>query len=141
MQIGGTADTQPSQYDLKEVYSFAVGPSGSMTVRFLIQMATNFQRGMFLRYDYGPEVNLAVYGTEEPPEYPIQDSNVPLALFFLEYDGAYSEENMELILNKYGDNVIYSELYPVNHFFASLDKFEVVRPVYEDMVEVLTNSR
>ena len=40
----------------------------------------------FTYYDYGPEENLEIYGTEEAPEIPVENIEVPVAIFAAEFD-------------------------------------------------------
>jgi lysosomal acid lipase/cholesteryl ester hydrolase len=40
----------------------------------------------FLRYDYGMISNRQVYGQSTPPEYPLEEIDIPVALFYGKYD-------------------------------------------------------
>lgn len=40
----------------------------------------------FRQYDYGPEKNLAIYNATEPPNYKLENINVPLILFYADND-------------------------------------------------------
>lgn len=54
-------------------------PSGQ-TYRAMVYYSQAILTGKFTLYDYGPEKNLELYGTEEPPLVPLEDYDIPTVL-------------------------------------------------------------
>ncbi|CAG9764480.1 unnamed protein product [Ceutorhynchus assimilis] len=67
------------------------------TLEHYVQLFDN----KFLQFDYGRKKNLAVYGTEEPPKYRIENINVPFHIILGESD---------ILANKKGILLLYSKL-------------------------------
>jgi len=91
-------------------YHFPAGTS--------IQVASHLSQirisGRFSFMDYGPEENLNLYGAEDVVEYPLQDIQVPIAIFAAEYDNVVLPENIEWLANQL-DTIVEVDWYPYSH--------------------------
>ncbi|KAH8295079.1 hypothetical protein KR018_006879 [Drosophila ironensis] len=63
----------------------ATHPAGCSTDQMLHYLQEQ-QSGYFRQFDYGTTKNLKVYGTEEPPEYPVELINSELHLWYSDND-------------------------------------------------------
>lgn len=71
---------------------FSQNPSGFST-QSLIHLIQFFgDRNRFEYYDFGPEINYKVYNSTTPPEYPVWKIQVPVHLFYGEFDSFMSDE-------------------------------------------------
>ncbi|XP_013183085.1 lipase 3-like [Amyelois transitella] len=96
---------------------FSHYPSGS-SVRQCIHYSQEVVSGKFRNYDHGEENNLVIYGTSEPPDYPLHNVTCPVALFYSNNDWLTSATDIETFL-QHVPNVV--EFYHVpcasfNHF-------------------------
>lgn len=71
--------------------------------------------GEFAFYDYGTKKNKTIYGQEEPPLVPIEDYNLPTAMFSGDLDGLANPLDVEWITQTLGDNVVFHNQYHLNH--------------------------
>jgi hypothetical protein len=90
-------------------------PGGGMLITWLLQVNQQIQREGFNRYNYGPEENMRRYGSLQAPTYPFEDLNAPVALFFATDDAFISARGREVMTQEFGENVVFSQLYPVAH--------------------------
>ncbi|XP_045474750.1 lipase 1-like [Harmonia axyridis] len=54
----------------------------TVAVKQVMHFSQSIHSGHFSQWDYGKKKNLEIYGTEEPPEYPIHQIQVPIALYY-----------------------------------------------------------
>ncbi|KAL3273097.1 hypothetical protein HHI36_014551 [Cryptolaemus montrouzieri] len=55
--------------------------------------------GHFRPWDYGKQKNFEIYGTEEPPDYPIKSIKVPIAIYHSVGDNMVNPKDIENICN------------------------------------------
>jgi lysosomal acid lipase/cholesteryl ester hydrolase len=60
-------------------------PAGT-SVPSVVHYAQGVTSTSFMKYDYGPEKNLEVYGQISPPEYDLSKITAPVALYWAEND-------------------------------------------------------
>ena len=84
----------------------AGAPSGSgyRTFLYYAQM-TNSQR--YALYDYGRVKNNQIYGTKDAPLVPIENLDIPVALFSGSQDTVGDPEDVAFISEKLGDKVVF----------------------------------
>ncbi|XP_041985087.1 lipase 3-like [Aricia agestis] len=82
-------------------------PAGAST-RQIKQFGQAKAAGQLRKYDYGSEVNMKVYGQQEPPKYNMTDVQVPVAIY-------YSEE--DLLAHPTDVERLHSELPDVRDFY------------------------
>lgn len=70
--------------------------------------------GRFHFTDYGTEENIELYGSEIAPDYPIEDIQVPIALFTSEFDDVELPEHTEWLLTQL-NSLIEHVSYPYGH--------------------------
>ena len=112
---------------------------GDMSLRAIEHIGQNIRDGAFRHYDYGPQENLERYESEVPPLIPFENIEVPIALFFAEYDNIVSELDREHVIQDFGDNVVHSEVYPVNHSGLGVDNQSNRQLVMDAILSVLDN--
>jgi hypothetical protein len=133
-------DTNPTLMDLNLVVETA-STSGSFDfpLRLYEHIGQNIRDRAFRHFDYGAEENLERYGSEQNPLFPLEEIQVPIALFFSEFDNAVTPADRELLAQDFGDNVIYNEVYPFNHDILVLDIISDRQEVMDDILSVLEN--
>ena len=71
--------------------------------------------GNYALYDYGKSENKKVYGTDEPPLVPIENYNIPTAMFSGDLDVLAVPKDVEWITQILGDKVVFQKQYHLNH--------------------------
>lgn len=74
------------------------------------------------RFNYGERDNLAKYGTYEPPLVPIQDFNLPVAIFSGLFDKLADPTDVATLVQQLGSNVVFNNQYPLGHLSFALAK-------------------
>jgi len=69
----------------------------------------------YVLYDYGAEKNQEVYGQADAPHVPIENYDIPTAMFYGDIDQLAVPEDVEWIADKLGDKVIFKKEYHANH--------------------------
>lgn len=64
-------------------------------------------QGRYALYDYGKRQNNKIYGTDEAPLVPIENLNIPVALFSGDLDHLADPQDVEFISQKLGDKVVF----------------------------------
>lgn len=69
--------------------------SDAVSVKVIYHYACNINAdGKFLRYDYGREGNIRVYGSEKPPSINVSEIRVPVYLVYGQNDILATKENV-----------------------------------------------
>ena len=108
-----------------------------ISIKGLMHIGQNIRDGAFRHFDYGPQGNLQRYGTIQPPRFPLENIQVPIAMIQLEFNSLVREADLDLLEAELGDNVVYRHLYPINHDGLLLDRDEVKQPVIDDIISIL----
>ncbi|CAI2370441.1 unnamed protein product [Moneuplotes crassus] len=62
-------------------------------------------------FDYGPEENNQIYGADIPPEIPLGNINVPIALMFGEEDNVITGPDQDWMRERLDANVVFDHVY------------------------------
>lgn len=71
--------------------------------------------GRFEKFDYGPEKNMVVYGSEIPPEYDLKKVTAPVALYYGKND-LLVDTRVSYILGKLRKYKKYNILKILHHY-------------------------
>ncbi|CAB3257937.1 unnamed protein product [Arctia plantaginis] len=90
----------------------------------------------FRRYDYGPKINVNVYGKEQPPKYEMENVKVPVSLYYSEDDWLAHPKDVER-LEKELPNVKETHKVSEEHFGNMDFQFSTNAPemVYKSLIE------
>jgi len=91
--------------------------------------------GNFRKYDYGKDANMAMYGQEIPPDFPVDDIDMPIAIFNGNIDPIVLEADVNILIERLGDNVIYHKVIDGDHWTFSMA--QDMTWFKEDLVNVL----
>ena len=61
----------------------------------------------FEMYDYGHDMNLEIYGTEDPPLVPLENYDVPTVLLSGDRDGLADPTDVAWLSEQLGDKVVF----------------------------------
>lgn len=81
-------------------------PSGQ-SYRTFVYYAQMINNKKFTRYDYGPVKNMKLYGQREVPLVPIENYNIPTALFSGDLDGLSTPADVAWLSETLGDKVVF----------------------------------
>ena len=73
-------------------------------------------------YDYGRLDNKKIYGTYEPPLVPLQNIQIPVALFSGSLDGLADPTDVANLSAALGDKVVFQQEYELDHFSFAIAK-------------------
>ncbi|XP_064487854.1 lysosomal acid lipase/cholesteryl ester hydrolase-like [Ornithodoros turicata] len=93
-------------------------PAGT-TTKNLVHYAQMYRKKNFVKFDYGSEENMVVYGQPEPPEYDLSRIMAPIALFSGPGDRLADLQDIEDLKHHLG-SLVYDYLVPQEDF-AHLD--------------------
>ncbi|KAJ2951436.1 hypothetical protein O0L34_g13589 [Tuta absoluta] len=113
-------------------------PSSASTKQ-LLHYGQLINSGEFRRYDYGADQNIAVYGSESPPDYPVDNISTPIALFYSRANDWVSDYKDVLILQSHLSNIVEFFKVPFDTW-AHLDYLwgkDVKTLVYDRLLELL----
>ena len=96
-------------------------PSGQ-SYRTFVYYAQMINSGRYALYDYGKRQNKKIYGTDEAPLVPIENLDIPVALFSGDLDRLADPQDVEFISQKLGDKVVFQKEYYLNHYSFVLAK-------------------
>ncbi|KAI5646270.1 alpha/beta hydrolase fold domain-containing protein [Phthorimaea operculella] len=71
-----------AQVNATQVPVIAAHYPSSFSMKQVIHYGQLVKSGKFRRYDYGPDRNMAVYGSEQPPDYALDKISTPVALYY-----------------------------------------------------------
>ncbi|KAJ2951720.1 hypothetical protein O0L34_g13885 [Tuta absoluta] len=110
----------------------------TFSIKQLIHYGQLVKSAKFQRYDYGADRNMAMYGSEQPPDYPVEKISTPVALFYSMNDWASTYKDV-LILKDKLPNVVDFYKVPFDKW-AHLDYLwakDVKVLVYDRLLELL----
>ena len=76
-----------SGYDPQAWMNFEAHVADATGLYTMSQIGQNCRANRLQYYDYGPERNLGIYGSEEVPEIALENLDIPIALFSSLNDG------------------------------------------------------
>jgi len=78
--------------------------------------------GHFHKFDYGKDANMAIYGQITPPDFPVEDIDMPIAIFNGSLDSVVLEADVDYLIEKLGDNVVYHKVIQGDHWTFTMAK-------------------
>lgn len=116
------ADANPEVDNLDRFNVFLSNfPAGS-GYQNLVYYAQRIEHEASKRYNYGERKNLAKYGSYEPPLVPIQDLDIPVAVFSGSLDKLADPTDVATLVQQLGSNVVFNHEYPLGHLSFALAK-------------------
>ncbi|CAB3257938.1 unnamed protein product [Arctia plantaginis] len=96
----------------------------------------------FRRYDYGPKINVNVYGKEQPPKYEMENVKAPVSLYYSEDDWLAHPKDVER-LEKELPNVKETHKVYEEHFGNMDFQFSTKAPemVYKSLIESMQKNQ
>ncbi|KAI5646275.1 alpha/beta-hydrolase lipase region domain-containing protein [Phthorimaea operculella] len=85
----------------------------TLSTKQLIHYGQLIKSATFRRYDYGLDKNMDIYGSELPPDYPVENISSPVALFYTKKNDWSSIYEDVLILKNKLPNLV--DFYEVSH--------------------------
>ena len=76
--------------------------------------------GNFRKFDYGKDANYAIYGQITPPDIPVENINVPVAIFVGDRDPLVTPSDIDYLIEQLGDNAIHRQTIPGDHWTFSM---------------------
>ncbi|XP_017052382.1 lipase 3 [Drosophila ficusphila] len=114
----------------------ATHPAGCSTDQMLHYLQEQ-QSGYFRQFDHGTKKNLEVYGSEEPPEYPVELINSMVHLWYADSDNLAAVEDVELLASRLPNKVMHHMDDPEwNHGDFALNN-EVRKYVNEPVIAIM----
>jgi hypothetical protein len=90
-------------------------PSGQ-SWRTFVYYAQSINSGSFYLYDYGHYRNMELYGSRTPPLVPVENFNVPTALFSGSLDNLADPVDVAWIKDQISEHVVFAKEYHLDHF-------------------------
>ena len=108
-------------------------PSGQ-SYRTFVYYAQMMNSKRYALYDYGTKKNNKIYGADEPPLVPIEDLDIPVAIFSGSLDHIGDPEDVSFLVDKLGDKVVFHKEYNMDHY-----SFAIAQDMtfFEDAITVL----
>ncbi|CAI2369519.1 unnamed protein product [Moneuplotes crassus] len=106
-----TDEENPSALDNESMDFFLARISNGIGIRLLEHLFQSVRTSQFTYFDLGVEENLEAYGTELPPQIPLENINTPLALMWGEFDGSITQQDAQWIRSRLEDNIIFDHIY------------------------------
>ncbi|CAI2369682.1 unnamed protein product [Moneuplotes crassus] len=104
-------EDDPFLYDIDGLSFILARSDNGFGMRMMEHLFQSVQSADLTYFNYGPEANLEIYGTETPPEIPLENINVPIALMFAGSDNTITERDQQWVREKMSDNVIFDHVY------------------------------
>ncbi|XP_017128917.2 lipase 3 [Drosophila elegans] len=116
--------------------AMATHPAGCSTDQMLHYLQEQ-QSGYFRQYDHGTRKNLELYGSEDPPEYPVEQIKSLVHLWYAESDALAAVEDVEAIAERLPNKVMHFMEDPEwNHGDFALNR-EVREYVNEPVIAIM----
>lgn len=96
-------------------------PSGQ-SYRTFVYYAQMINSGECRLYDYGRLENKKRYGTYDPPMVPLENIQIPVALFSGSLDGLADPTDVANLSAALGDQVVFQKEYLLDHFSFAIAK-------------------
>ncbi|EFA10582.1 Lipase 1-like Protein [Tribolium castaneum] len=134
--------SQFSDRDLLLYFSYWPSGTSIFQLKQYLQIASSKK---FQMYDYGSKKNKEMYGSEDPPTYPLEDLKLPVHLFYGENDSLYRKKNMKRLYDELGssEKTAVSAGSEIGKKFNHIDFLyseHLIEQIYEKMEAVLGGS-
>ncbi|KAI5646274.1 alpha/beta hydrolase fold domain-containing protein [Phthorimaea operculella] len=109
----------------------------TFSIKQLIHYGQLVGSAKFRQYDYDTDQNMAMYGSEQPPDYPVEKISTPVALFYSKDDWGSAYEDVLTLKGKLPNVVDFYEIplkkwNHVNYLWAK----DVKALVYDRLLEL-----
>eukprot|EP00352_Strombidinopsis_acuminata_P002349 CAMPEP_0176379592 /NCGR_PEP_ID=MMETSP0126-20121128/30467_1 /TAXON_ID=141414 ORGANISM="Strombidinopsis acuminatum, Strain SPMC142" /NCGR_SAMPLE_ID=MMETSP0126 /ASSEMBLY_ACC=CAM_ASM_000229 /LENGTH=213 /DNA_ID=CAMNT_0017742433 /DNA_START=549 /DNA_END=1190 /DNA_ORIENTATION=- len=109
------ADDDPSVDNQSRLdVALSMVPSGAGYMDFL-HYAQSIKSGDLLSMIMEKELNMKIYGTETPPDYPIENISIPIALVAGSEDELGDPTDVQWLYDRIKDTVVFFETYKLGH--------------------------
>ncbi|CAI2370826.1 unnamed protein product [Moneuplotes crassus] len=111
-------DADPTVNNLNSCQIFWYHHPSGTSFKALKHWSQIIKHGEFIKFDYGKEKNLEVYGTETPPMYDlvgIQKSKIPIAILSGKHDLLAATEDCEWTKAQLGESLVFDKEYDYGH--------------------------
>jgi len=108
-------DVNPWNDDEDAFASFIARGTYGTSVKVAQHFLQSARTGEVSYFDYGPQRNLEIYGSETPPLIPFEDTVNDVAMFYSPIDAAGDIEDAEWYADQIGDNVVFFGQYDNTH--------------------------
>ncbi|XP_043481797.1 uncharacterized protein LOC122510908 [Leptopilina heterotoma] len=89
------------EVDRAQVDKFlAYEPAGSSWKQIIHYGFNNWNKGHFRLYDYGKKKNKKIYNSTTPPDYPLENVNIPMVIYHGKNDYLAAPKDVELLASK-----------------------------------------
>lgn len=139
--IGGFHSSNLNRTLIPEI--IAIAPAGS-SLRQVLHYLQEYLSKRFREWDYGPSMNVDIYGSEEPPDYPVKRIRVPMYLYFSKNDFLSSEVDVERMAQEVPKGMVKEKYLNPDHKFTHLDYLYGLNSketVYNRVLENLMKTR
>ena len=116
------ADANPEVDNLDRANVFLANFPAGTGYEDVVYYAQTTDNDVPKRFNYGERENLHRYGSYEPPEVPLKDLNIPVAVFSGSYDKLADPTDVASLVEALGSNVVFNQEYPLGHLSFGLAK-------------------
>ena len=110
----------PTVDNLERIPVFLYKEPSGQSWRTFVYYAQMMKSKRYCLYDYGKRKNKSIYGTDEPPLVPIEDLDIPVALFSGSLDHIGDPQDVQFLADKLGDNLVFHKEYELDHYSFAL---------------------
>ncbi|CAL8134264.1 unnamed protein product [Orchesella dallaii] len=93
----------------------------NIAVKWLSHYAQNILSCEFKKYDYGPALNMKIYGSTKPPEYNLQKITAPTYFFYGEQDNLGPPNDVQITAKKMKSGTLKGNYKVANKYFNHVD--------------------
>ena len=109
-------DEQPNVDNAQGFNDYLYNGSFGISLRVYQHFLQSARTGEVTYFDYGPEGNLEVYGSERAPEIPFENTNMPIFIYSSETDYMADPVDVEWYADMIGENLMSFEWISGGHF-------------------------
>lgn len=120
LELFADLDTEVDNMDRMSTYLTHI-PAGACYMDFT-HYAQILNAKKFQRYDWGMNINKALYQQTTPPEYNLKNIDFPIALFGGSLDELADPTDVEWLNEQLGSNVIFYHTYRLGHMSFAIAK-------------------
>ncbi|XP_044763870.1 lipase member K-like [Coccinella septempunctata] len=124
------------EYD-ERIFPMLINTLTSSSVMQALHYAQNIDSGRFRQWDFGKKKNMEIYGQIEPPDYPVEKIEVPVAIYYSSSDIMAFPEDEEEMCRRLKNCIKYKMANPNwNHFNFLLSK-NPIQDLYKPLMEYM----
>ncbi|CAI2369452.1 unnamed protein product [Moneuplotes crassus] len=131
------ADKNLSALDDDSMDIFLPRSLNGVAIRVLEHLFQSIRTSQLTYFDLGVEGNLEAYGTELPPQIPLENINTPLALMWGEFDGTIVEHDAQWMRERLDANIIFDHTYE-GQTHITFQMGNDIEEINEDIIELMS---